>query len=109
MGTPEHPQIPFPEGYPFDLSDRDLAAAVRDMILGWRRVSGSPDSLTKVGAEVALAYINLGAQEQSRRAVQQATRSAQLTSYIAIAIALVGVLVAITGSSGISRRRRLGT
>src|SRR3954471_4339827 len=80
---PDHEKIQLSGGFPRDVTDDELATAIRDMLNGFTAEWGSRD-LTHLGGDRLLAFVHAGLQEQTRREVQTATASARFTSWIAL-------------------------
>lgn len=91
----ETEEIRLPPGYPSgdELSDEDLAAAVRELSKGWRAAWGD-DNVFHTGGEVKLALMQAGLLEQSRRELRKSAEQARATARLSLWIAGAATVVA---------------
>ena len=89
-------RITLPDGFPTDVSDEDLAAAVQ-LIIRERRRWGQLRLETLKG-EIVAPLLGAGIDEQSRRLLDRSVVQSRRATRLSLGIALLAVVIAIGGA-----------
>jgi hypothetical protein len=90
------PKDPVPTGYPFELSDKELVAVLRDMLTA---IPGF-EQYSKLLPELKLQLVLIGYQERSRRNADRFARRSLIVALIAIGVAVISLVVSIVLAFG---------
>jgi hypothetical protein len=88
-------RITLPAGYPTDLSDEELAAAIQ-LIIQQRRKWGEL-KLETIKGEIVAPLLGAGINEQTRRLLDESAAQSRKATRLSLAIALLAVAIALGG------------